>query len=634
MTVKMYPYIHDIDAKIHEANKKVELLRKRSREGESLEQEIANASGLYHEYLFYKILHEDLPEDWVVFYNLNFEFTDSFGNRVRRQLDFLLVAPECGIYNLECKGHYNWNGTAFYLGKDPNNTRPLIDQCKTAVRDIVSFFKCHGNDIDGLCSENGRLNLNVGGAIAFPSHWFEYDDVNDISASIQSAIGEFGTGLPVLDAYSMKDGGLEKYVRDSARNTSKLSKELAEEIVAFLTRSATAKMKLNESNKLPVSALSKQMDGLVQSREELLPLIVHSSSQYMYITGGAGTGKTWLAKSYVKQYAASHKDHKILFICFNRLLAALLRLDSELSKIPHLNIVNIHATFWEDRIDEGYRGQQIKIAPLKPGTKIDFNKTGDDLGYSMQDCLNPAAIRSLGYDCIVVDEAQDLCEGMFAFLMSLLRQRDKGKIFICAGNEQNIYKGNEVVKASWFGPNVKFDSSNTLRLTRNLRNSVSIHRYCKIIVGDKNTQSGVAYKGSECQIEKSSIPLAKLIENLKEREGLENRDIAVLTDKADALDRDSINGISWVRYQSGLGDLNTVSAQLSDWQNNKGIWLSTLHAFKGLEAACVIVYLKNKNTDPIGVYVATTRAKYRLIIMPNDTGLRVDKPGSLLKSKS
>jgi superfamily I DNA and RNA helicase len=431
----------------------------------------------------------------------------------------------------------------------------------------------------------------------------------------------------------MKDGGLEKYVRESAKCTLKLSRELAEWIVGLLTRSATAKMKPNESNKLPVSTLTKQMDGLVQSREELLPLLVHSPSQYMYVTGGAGTGKTWLAKSYVKQYAASFKSDKILFVCFNRLLAASLRLDSELSQISNLNIVNIHGAFWEDRIDEGYRGKRIKIAPLKTGAKIDFTKTGDDLGYSMQDSLNPAVIPSLGYDCIVVDEAQDLCEGMFAFLVSLLRQRDKGKIFICAGNEQNIYGGNEVVQARWFGPNVKFDSSNTLRLTRNLRNSASIHRYCKLIVGDKNTQSGVAYKGPDCQIEKSSITLAKMIENLKEREGLENGDIAVLTDKADALEGGSINGIPWIRYQSGASDLKQVSAQLADWHDNKGIWLSTLHAFKGLESACVIVYLKNKNTDPVGVYVATTRAKYRLIIMPNDTGLRVDKPANFLKCK-
>lgn len=628
MTVKMYPYIHDIDAKIQETEKRVNDLRKAEREGKPVEQDRANASGLLNEYRLYKILQEDLPEDWSVFYNLNFEFINSFRRRVKRQIDFLLVAPDCGIYNLECKGCYNWNGTDFYVGKDPNNTKPLIDQCKTAVRDIVEFLMQHGDDVGGLL-RNKKLAVNVGGTLAFPSSCFEYDEEQAISKNIQSGICEFGTGLPLLDEHSMKNGGLVDFVRRSTQNTSKLNREVADGIVNLLTRSATAKMKADESNKLPVNTLTKQMDGLVQCREELLPLIVNSPSQYMYITGGAGTGKTWLAKSYIKQYSKSFPNNKILFVCFNRLLAAALRLDNELSGIRNLNIVNFHAVFKEKRRDFGFEGQMI--APKLPNAIVDTTKKGNELGYSMQDCLDQGALPNAGYDCIVVDEAQDLCEGMFAFLMSLLRERDKSKIFICAGNEQNIYGGNEIVQASWFGPNVKFDSSNTLRLKRNLRNSVSIHRYCKLIVGDKNTQSGVVYKGAECQIEKGSISLVKMIEKLKEREGLENRDIAVLTDKIDAIDSYSVNQSPWIRYQPGAGDLNQVAKQLKEWYDNKGIWLSTLHAFKGLEAACIIVYLKNKNTDPKGVYVATTRAKYRLIIMPNDTGLKVDKPAKFLK---
>ena len=633
MTSRIYPYIHDIDAKICEAERRVRLLTRQMNEGEPVEQERTDASGLYMEYVFYKLLQEDLPSDWTFFYNVNFECYNSFGRRERRQLDFLLVAPGCGVYNLECKGHYNWNGTEFYVGRDPNNTKPLINQCKTAVRDIVAFLKQHDNEVEGLTriGNNGNKILvpNVGGALAFPTSEFEFDQVNEISQRIVGEISAFGTGLPLLDALSMKEGGLEAFIRQSAEGTGGLGPNLAEDIVGLLTRSATAKMKGAETNKLPTKALTKQMDGLVQCREELLPLVVHSPCQYMYVTGGAGTGKTWLAKSYVRQYANSFPDHKILFVCFNKLLAASLRLDQELAGIKNLNITNIQGVFREWRRDPGFTDR--KIAPIMQGAQVDFNQE-----HSMQDNLDPLAFPSAGYDCIVIDEAQDLRREHFNFLTSLLRERNVGKIFICSGNEQNIYHGNEIVHGEWFAPNFRFDLSNTLRLTNNLRNSTSIHSYCKRIIGDRTTKSGVAYKGPDCQIEKGTLTLLKLITNLKEREGLENRDIAVLTDlKPDSEEFVSSAGVEWVRYLPDDGNpahvyLDYVSSILAAWKNNQGIFLSTLNAFKGLEAACVVVYLRNRKTSPAEIYVASTRARFRLVIMPNDTGIRVDQPAKLL----
>jgi len=225
--------------------------------------------------------------------------------------------------------------------------------------------------------------------------------------------------------------------------------------------------------------------------------------------------------------------------------------------------------------------------------------------------------------------------------MSLLKERNNSKMFICAGNEQNIYAGNTAVKGEWFGPNVRFDASNSLQLKFNLRNSVRIHKYCRRFTGDKITESGVAYKGQECIIETSNRPIGKIIESLKDKDGLENRNMAVLTDIADLPLPDTEN---WIRYQSqkSISDtaggmksvattLDETAEQLSAWRNNQGVWVSTLHAFKGLEADCVIVYLKNPNTRADAIYVACTRAKFKLIIVSNDTRIRVDKPERLIK---
>lgn len=634
MTSRLYPYIHDIDTKIKETDARYQQLCKRLREGDQCEQEKVLVSGLLTEYKFYKILQEELPEDWSVFYNLHFEIVNGFGRREFRQLDFLVVAPGCGVYNLECKGHYNWNGTEFYQGRDPNNTVDLIGQCKTAVRDIVTFMRQHLDEVDSLKGSTGKLAVNVGGALAFPCHEFEFDDASAASARLEDEILEFGTGLPVLDAGAMSGGAIEQFVRQRSKKTYGLTSEAAEGIIELLTQSATAKLKEGEQNKLPVQTLTKQMDGLVQCREELLPMVVHSPQQYIYVTGGAGTGKTWLAKSYARLYAAAFPDHKILLVCYNKLLAATLRLDADLAGISNLNIANFHRLAWEPRRDPGFVGQNMVV--LKAGATPQLGQQGQDDGYALQDCLDLHVLPKGGYDCIIVDEAQDFTEGCLALLMSLLRIRDRSKMFICAGNEQNIYKGNTSIRGEWFGPSVRFDESNTLQLKYNLRNSISIHGYCKRIVGDRVTKPGVAYKGAECQIVRD-VRLSQVIQRLKERDGLSNRDIAVLMDrKPDEMSLISAEGSPWIVYNAQEKDLSldAIAQKLADWRQDKGIWVSTLHSFKGLEANCVVVVLQNQRTEAAGIYVACTRARFKLIVMPNKTGIRLDKPEKLLKSKT
>lgn len=625
MAAHMYPYILDIDAKIDETRNRLQELKQASRAGKDCAQQCMDTAGLLNEYVLYKYLQENLPEDWSVFYNLHFEVLRS-GERVKRQLDFLVVARGVGIFNLECKGHYGWNGHAFYVGKDPNNEKDLISQCKTAVRDIVGFFQQHSDKLPGFVDEKGNVQALVGGTLAFPNT--EFEEKGEIDKAVIGQVREFGTGVRVIDSLTLSvPDAVETYFQDSVRNVRVFAPELADVVVKMLTQTVEAKMRDGESNRLPVATLTEAMDGLLRGREELLPLIIHSPRRQIYVTGGAGTGKTWFAKSYVCRYAKEFPSHKILFVCFNKLLAAALRLDVDLKRVRGLNIVNLNRVFKELRRDDGHNGQPI--AKLGNGKQMSVSLNDSDQGYDMLDCLDINIPQQDKYDCIVVDEAQDFSEGHFAFLTALLKDPSTGRFFICAGNEQNIYAGNVQVKGEWLGE-PPFDASNSIRLMRNLRNSVRIHKYCKRLSADKETESGVAYKGMDYQIVPADRSLDKVIESLKELDGLSNGSIAVLTDTV----QDDLVGkfpaIPWVNYQSSnTVDLEETSARIAAWRRNEGVWLSTLHAFKGLEADCVIVYLNNPQTRVEGLYVACTRAKFKLILMPNATGLRLDRPEKL-----
>src|SRR5574344_1890576 len=48
----------------------------------------------------YALLREQLPDNWFVIYNPDF-----IDGVQENQIDFLVLVPEMGIVNLECKGH-------------------------------------------------------------------------------------------------------------------------------------------------------------------------------------------------------------------------------------------------------------------------------------------------------------------------------------------------------------------------------------------------------------------------------------------------------------------------------------------------------------------------------------------------
>ena len=71
-----------------------------------------------------------------------------------------------------------------------------------------------------------------------------------------------------------------------------------------------------------------------------------------------------------------------------------------------------------------------------------------------------------------------------------------------------------------------------------------------------------------------------------------------------------------MRYGKIYITLLLLSPRLKQWQQDKKIWKSTVHSFKGLEAECVI-YVKTDNIveERLKIdYIGATRAKYQLIV--------------------
>ena len=77
-----------------------------------------------------------------------------------------------------------------------------------------------------------------------------------------------------------------------------------------------------------------------------------------------------------------------------------------------------------------------------------------------------------------------------------------------------------------------------------------------------------------------------------------------------------------------LSDIDGIPlvSEASAWRRGDGILVTTSRAFKGLEADVVILYDLmgfGKTFTPTDLYVAWTRARHRLVIVCNDSEVRV-----------
>ena len=133
--VKIKKYFEDIEGRITSLDAKLQDLKRRllsdldEIERARLLFERSRISGKLEEYKLYKIIKDELPSDWMVLYDLNFVARNSHGVSQPKQIDFIVIVPEMGVINLECKGYYYWDGTHFYPTKNSTDYDDIIGQC-------------------------------------------------------------------------------------------------------------------------------------------------------------------------------------------------------------------------------------------------------------------------------------------------------------------------------------------------------------------------------------------------------------------------------------------------------------------------------------------------------------------------
>lgn len=313
------------------------------------------------------------------------------------------------------------------------------------------------------------------------------------------------------------------------------------------------------------------------------------------IQGVAGSGKTMLANVQAQKFARQGK--KTLLVCYNKPLAEWLEnsLPEELADLIHVD------TF------HGLCAQWCRKA------NIPFTPTWDDGGAFWRESAPSLLLDALEqvtdrFDAVVVDEGQDFYPDWWIALEMINRHGESGPFFVFYDPAQNLYVGEGLSLPDLGKP---FDLPTNCRNTRHIAATCGQIRGVDIAVRDD------APEGVESTIVTLPKPEARAqlirqtVDDWVGKGKLKPSQVAILS----PFDKPK----SCLADLSKLGKTN-LCLNANEWRANKGVLLTTIRRFKGLEADAVIVTdipdIEAANYFTASdLYVGCSRAKHLLVLI-------------------
>lgn len=326
------------------------------------------------------------------------------------------------------------------------------------------------------------------------------------------------------------------------------------------------------------------------------------------IEGGPGTGKTTIAKAFIRRYKSLHG----VYLCWNKLLAATIKNELNLVGLENCEVFQYISFF--SHLDPDHKFITFE----------DFQDSSIDLVQKITDLLKKCRNRKsfIPYDYVIIDEAQDIFDkGASVVLNSLTSITDSGlengRYLLFFDTEQGYNK--ELRELDDYAANISRFGTHFI-LSENKR--VPTNRQ---IVDDANKvlASGNDREATETivEIEKANDSAIKishfagsneLVRYIKKllndlREGNKNwHDYVLLSDSHSKSLYDRLADIELIKE---LKPENVM------YKENK-LSLTTILSYKGLETKHVLLILNNRESiDKFELYVGMTRAMFDLELL-------------------
>ena len=407
-------------------------------------------------------------DKWVVLHSLGIT---THSKVIYGETDFLVLAPQLGIFALEVKGGRvkRENGIWYFTnryGNTNSKVRGPFEQAKDGIFSIVEAMKKRV-DID----HRHIPNVLFGYGVMFPD--IEYTSSGIDEEQWQVFDSRDGSNVKQF-IKRLADGAKAKWeALYGTINKSKLPDAADIRYMASILRgdfdcAVSMSVQLRNANEALIALTKEQYRCLDQLDDNPRCLI----------QGPAGTGKTLLAIEEVKKFAA--RGDKVALFCFNSNLADWMR--NYFDDMPESVRPQYVGTFHK------YMTQVAKEADLLPAYPYDVEEVQQ---YYQEDLPEAAALALLEcgelYDIIVVDEAQDLIRDSYLEVLSgsLKKGLSRGRWTMFGDFSMQAIYAAGVSDAEMIGKLEDQTSFIRFKLTVNCRNTKPICKEIETVTGFK-----------------------------------------------------------------------------------------------------------------------------------------------------
>ena len=517
-------------------------------------------------------------DNWIALHSL-----DIFGDIPTGQgeADMVVLIPGKGVLFVEVKSHDSVTfrkGVWRYNGEI--STKGPVKQASNAMYAVLKYLKSQNFETHNV--PFGFAVWLTGGKkneVDPTPEWKPWMilDSSDLKNDIKSTLTN------VMDMWSELRGFWKNVDPANLATTPQIN-----EISSFLRPD----VQITKTSAMRIAELNDSLSRALAAQKLIMELVKGRKSPVI-ISGVAGTGKTHIAIAEAKR--AHQRGDRTLFICFNKVLARYLK--QELLGFNYVEVHHIHS----------YMTQLTGRTPPDDNDSVWWKETLPDLAEAA--IIEQAPLDR--FDCLIVDEAQDLCLDSYLDVLDLSLEKgleNSPSFFFGDFTHQAIYLPGDVALE-----NLKRKVPNAFEaspLDVNCRNTKQIGDTIMQILKEPNLYS--SYRRTEDGV-------APTLKRMDAGDSIEAEAKSQLSRLAKTFSLEDIVILSSNKkmLEKLMATLKVETTPIETTKKGRVRW-GTAQSFKGMEAAAILlIEFEDGASSRETFYVASTRSLSELVcIMP------------------